>query len=112
MFDPYKRVGSGEKEEGPALVVAIGKPKTKPKFGGYDPNKHVGSDPEMGSDDDTGGDPDELMNDLAVRFCKALNVGSDRAPRVKELLEAFFHAADSKPHDEGEDTGEDKEEEN
>ena len=108
MFDAEKRLGSSS-DDGPAIGVIVSHSKPASK---YDPSKRIGETSDGTRDEDKGGDPDEMMNDLAARLCKAFNVGSDRAMRVKDLLEAFCHAADSKPHAEGEDTEEEKEEEN
>jgi hypothetical protein len=103
MFDPAKKIG--EDDKGPGLTVVMS--HTAPSK--YDPSKRIGETPDDTQDEGAGGDPDALMSDLSERLCKAFNVGTDRAPRIKDLLEAFCHAADSKPHAEGKDTEEEEE---
>ena len=94
MFNPSKRLG--DEEDGapaghkPDLALAIKFHPTK-RLGEEDP-----ADEAAG-----GGDPDELMLQAAEGICRKLNVNTKAAPALTQYLEAFFRAADSKPHDEG-----------
>jgi hypothetical protein len=91
MYEPNKKLGEEEPKK-PGLMVAI-------KF---DPKKRLGDEEPDGEEPVDGGDPDKLMDDACVGICKALNVSPSAAPRLRQYLEAFFTAADSKPHVEGE----------
>ena len=42
------------------------------------------------------------MLSAAEGICTKFNVNAKAAPALKQYLEAFFRAADSKPHPEGE----------
>jgi hypothetical protein len=104
MFDPNKRQGAEEKKPGIAIAVSFGKPK------GFNPSKRLGEESSADEAPAKSGDPDQLMDQACEGICDAINVSSKAAPRLREYLEAFFHAADSKPHDEGEHTNEENEE--
>lgn len=98
MYEPSKRLGAedGEPKKKPALAIAIG----------FDPKKRLGDEggDEAPAKETT--DSDAQMDQACVGICKALNVSASAAPRLRNYLEAFFHAADSAPHDEGEHTNE------
>ena len=95
MFNPSKRLG--DEEDGapaghkPVVALAI-------KF---HPTKRLGEE-DPADEGDGGGDPDELMDQAAEGICRKINVNPKAAPALKQYLEAFFRAADSKPHEEGE----------
>lgn len=94
MFNPSKRLGDEEDgaPEGHKPVVALAIK--------FHPTKRLGEeDPE--EDGEGGGDPDELMLQAAEGICRKLNVNTKVAPALTQYLEAFFRAADSKPHEEG-----------
>ena len=99
MFNPEKRLGDdeGNDKHGMTVAVLVGKPK-KPAF---DPSKRLGDESDDGEEEPTGQDPEQSMKDAAEGICKCLNVSSSVAPRLKSYLQAFFYAADSAPHDEG-----------
>ena len=97
MFNPTTRLGD---EEGSGhAVIAVGIPVHKPS--GFSPAKRLG-DEEPDGEEGPAGDPDELMLSAAEGICTKFNVNAKAAPALKQYLEAFFRAADSKPHPEGE----------
>jgi hypothetical protein len=104
MFNPSKRLGDEEDGGGrkPAVVVGI-------KF---HPEKRLGDEDPDAADEGEAGDPDELMLKAAEGICGKLNVNTKAAPALKQYLEAFCRAADSKPHEEGDDTSDTSGEEN
>lgn len=104
MYDPNKRLGEDDppkKRSGFAMAIK------------FDPSKRLGDDDDEGEGEkeDAGGGPDKLMDDACTGICKALNVSTSAAPRLRQYLEAFVHAADSKPHNEGEHTQDSDDEE-
>jgi hypothetical protein len=99
MFDPAKRLG--EKKGGPAMVIALGTSKPAAK---YDPGKRLGESEE--EEEESTANPDKIMADCSVGICKALNVSESAAPKLRELMEAFHRALDSKVEAEEGDEGE------
>ena len=109
MFQPGKRLG--DEEDAPSG----NKPKSKVVVAiGFDPKKRLGDDEPDGDEEKPSSDADKIMDDAALSLCKAIarmcNVSSmsveKAAPVVRQCLESFCAAADSKPHDEGEHTNE------
>jgi len=96
MFNPTKRIGDDEEGEGKKPMVALAIK--------FHPTKRIGEEDPTG-DEGEAGDPDELMLEAAEGFCSKLNVSPKAAPALKQYLEAFFRAADSKSHEEGDDKG-------
>lgn len=103
MFNPNKRLGDesddGEKKPGMTVAVLVGKPK---KPSGFNPSKRLGDEPEYDEEQEEDRNPEQSMSDAVAGICKCLNVSSSVAPRLQKYLQAFFYAADSLPHDEGE----------
>ncbi len=94
MFDPNKRLGEDDKSPAMVVAVKVGKP------GKFDPSKRLG-DEEPDGEEKPAANPEQLMDEAAAGLCKSLNVSASAAPRVRQYLEAFCRAADSKPHAEG-----------
>jgi hypothetical protein len=95
MYDPDKRLG--EEDKSPAMVVAVkmGKP------GKFDPSKRIGEGESEDAEPETA-EPNQLKDEAAAGLCKAFNVSTSAAPRVREYLEAFYRACDSEPKGETE----------
>lgn len=104
MFDPNKRLGAEEKKPGVAIAVSFGKSK------GFNPSKRYGEESSEDEAPAKSGNPDQLMDQACEGICDALNVSSKAAPRLREYLEAFQHAASMKQSNEGEQTNEENEE--
>lgn len=101
MFNPEKRLGDDEGEEkrpGMTVAVLVGKPKKS----AFDPAKRLGDEYEEDEEESGKQDPEQSMKDAAEGICKCVNVSTSVAPRLASYLQAFFYAADSLPHDEGE----------
>jgi hypothetical protein len=110
MFNPTKRLGDEEGDTG-HTVIAVGIPTHK--TGKFNPASRLGdAESEDAGEEDGDRNPDELMLQAAEGICKKLNVSTKQASGLKDLLESFFAAADSKPHDEGEHTDDDTGKEN
>ena len=99
MFNPTKRLG--DEEDGSHTVIAVGIPTHKATK--FNPSSRLGDEGPDAEPDGEAGDPDELMLKAAEGICTKLNVGAKAAPALKDYLEAFCRAADSKPHEEGGD---------
>ena len=85
MYNPEKRIGEDEK---PGLMVAVkmGKP------GKFDPSRRIGESEPDETEEPQGADPGQLKDEAAGGICRALNVSTSAAPRLRQYLEAFVRA--------------------
>lgn len=95
MYDPEKRIGEDEKGPGLMVAVKLGKP------GKFDPSRRVGEDEPDEVEESRGADPSQLMDEAAGGICRALNVSTSAAPRLRQYLEAFVRACATEGKSEG-----------
>jgi hypothetical protein len=98
MFNPSERINDGSPKPKPKMVVGIS----------FNPKEKINDSTDEGSGEEK--DPRQVMDEACAGICKTLNVSPSAAPRLCQYLEAFFNAADSMPHKEGEHEGEESDE--
>jgi len=103
-----KFIGGTKEESKPALVVAIGTKKPKSRMpsmigGSRDEEEPEGSEESMSNE--------EAMDVATEELIDAISQVKPNKRQVKEALRAFFYACDASPHDEGEHTEDEGEEE-